>query len=279
VKQSLSIQQFTDYRTFLLAHAQQMKRSRLGWSYGAWARTLGLKTTSSITKVVQGQRDPGTELVERLVDYFKFSRVQAEYFRDLVRFHKAKDDPKLSLLILEKMGKEHPSGSLRVLDDQTFSVISNWYYLPLRELVRMKDFLEDSDWISKRMKFKVTPREIQQAIKILLSTGLLKRNEAGKLQVAEGRVNTSSDIASEAIKRYHEQMIENAREATRTVEVDERELTGSSLILKTSNLPQAKEMIREFRKKFAQAFEEESGDAVYQIQIQLFPLTKEGSLQ
>ncbi len=36
----------------------------------------------------------------------------------------------------------------------------------------------------------------------------------------------------------------------------------------------AKELIRDFKKKFEKLMEEETGDRVYQIQIQLFPLTK-----
>lgn len=103
--------------------------------------------------------------------------------------------------------------------------------------------------------------------------------ETLKLKIAEGRINTSNDVASEAIKRYHEQMLEHARESVRSADVDERELTASCLVMRVSNLSQAKVMIREFRSKFARTFEEDGGDAVYQIQIQLFPITKRGSLQ
>lgn len=278
-REPLGVQHFTDYRTFLVAHVQQMKDAKRGWSYGAWAKALGLKTTSSITKIVQGQRDPGPEVTEKLIRYFRFKKDEAEYFADLVRLHKVKDDPRLSVLLMEKMSKDHPNGSIRILDDKTFSIVSNWYYLPLRELVRTPKFMENSDWISKQFRFKVTPREITQALKAMESLGLLKRDAHGKLCVAEGRIDTSTDVASEAIKRYHEQMLENARAAIRTTVVDRREMTGASLVLRCSNLAQAKAMIREFRRKFAKTFEEENGDAVYQIQIQLFPLTKEETIQ
>lgn len=276
---SLGVQHFTDYRTFLVAYAQQMKSAKKGWSYGAWAKKLGLKTTSSITKIVQGKRDPGAEITEKLIHYFRFNKQESEYFRDLIRLYKVKDDPRLSVLLMEKMGKDHPNGAIRILDDKTFSTVANWYYLPLRELVRTPTFMEDPEWISKQFRFKVTPREVSQALKTMEALSLLKRDARGKLRVAEGRINTSNDVASEAIKRYHEQMLENASLAIRSVDVSQREVTGASLVLRCSNLAQAKEMIREFRKKFAQTFEEESGDAVYQIQIQLFPLTKEETIQ
>ena len=46
---------YSDYRAFLLDFAQWKKAKTPNWSYGIWAKRLGLKTTSSITKVLQGR--------------------------------------------------------------------------------------------------------------------------------------------------------------------------------------------------------------------------------
>lgn len=108
MKSTVDIKKFTDYRTFLVAHVQEMKAKKKAWSYGIWARSLGLKDPSSVTKIIQGQRDPGPEITERLVLYFQFSEKQSQYFRDLIRLEKIRDDARLSVLLMEKMGKEHP---------------------------------------------------------------------------------------------------------------------------------------------------------------------------
>ncbi len=279
MKVSQEIHHFTDYRAYLVAHAQDMKRQNSSWSYGSWAKRLGLKTTSSITKIIQGDRDPGPGVTEKLIQYFRFNPIQAEYFRDLVRLYKVRHDPRLSVLLMEKMGKDHPNGAIRILDDKTFSAISNWYYLPLREMLRMKGFIESADWISKKLRFKVTPREVTQAYRTLEYLGLAQRDASGRLRITEGKINTTHDVASEAIKRYHEQMLENAKISIRTCPVEEREITGTSLAIRSENLSRAKEMVREFRKKFAQTFEEENGDSVVQFQLQLFPLTKKEEIQ
>ena len=177
---------------------------------------------------------------------------------------------------MEKMSKQCPHGTFRLLDDKTFRMVSHWYYFALREMVRLDHFLEDPKWISKKFQFKVVPREIKNALNILLGNGFLKRDKQGKLHAAEGRMSTTDDIASEAIKRYHEQMLDNSKEALRGVDVQEREFTGSSLVFKTDHLAEAKKHIREFKQGFSKLFEEDKGDAVYQIQIQFFPLTKKG---
>lgn len=274
MRSQLDVRQFTDYRTFLLAYTQGMKDSRTSWSYGGWAKSLGLKTTSSITKIINGEREPGPQITEKLIRHFKFNSTQAQYFRDLVKLQKIKHDPRLSVLLMEKMGKEHSNPLTRIMDEKSFLVISNWYYLALREFCRMRNFKEDPEWIADEFLFKVTAREVNSAIKTMLALGLLKRNAKRDLSLAEGRLDTQNDIANEAIKRYHEQMLENAKAALRKVPVLEREFTSTTFVMSSANMDKAKDLIRDFKMKFEKLLEEDYGDQVYQLQVQLFPLIK-----
>jgi hypothetical protein len=45
------------------------------------------------------------------------------------------------------------------------------------------------------------------------------------------RIDTTNDIASEAIKRYREQMLEHAKAAVRRVTLREREITSTSMVM------------------------------------------------
>lgn len=274
MKSSINVCQFIDYRTYLAAYSQEMKQRKPHWSYGAWARSLGLKSTSSITKIIQGKREPGPRITDRLVDYFAFNDKQARYFRNLVQLRKVHQDPRVSAMLIERMEKEHPDPSLRILDNQQFLAISNWYYLAVRELCRSRFFQNDPDWISKQFLFKTASRDVKRALQVLQQLGLLKKDKANRLCLAEGRVDTANDVASEGIKQYHEQVLEHAKTAVRTVPVDEREITSTTLMMSSENLTMAKELIREFKEKFERLLEEDDGDRLYQLQIQLFPMTK-----
>ena len=239
-----------------------------------WVNQLGLKDTSSITKIVQGSRHPGAAITEALIKHFRFNSKDAQYFRDLVHLHKIKQDPRLSVLLLEKMGKQFPNAALRILDDKAFAIISNWYCTAIREMVKLNEFFEDPEWISKKLYFKVTPKEAKQAMDLLLAAELLSRDAQGRLKVTQGRFKTQNDYASEAIKRYHESMLENAKQAIRLIAVEDREFSASVITMNAANILKAKELIREFKDQFAQLMEEESGDGTYQIQLQFFPLTR-----
>jgi uncharacterized protein (TIGR02147 family) len=251
-----------------------MKKQKKSWSYGVWSRSLGLKATSSLTKILNGEREPGPEITEKMIRYFGFKEKQAQYFRDLVQLEKIKTNPRLSVLFMEKMDKEHPDSRIRILDNKSFLVISNWYYLALREFCRLQNFKEDPEWISQNFLFKITAREVNQAIKTLLEMKLLTRDKKNILRLSEGILDTSNDIASEGIKRYHEQMLENAKSALAQISVDEREITSTTLLMSSGNIAKAKDLIRDFKKKFEKLMEEETGDQVFQFQMQLFPLTQ-----
>jgi len=43
MKAATEISKFTDYRTFLLAHVQDIKAKKKNWSLGAWANSMGFQ--------------------------------------------------------------------------------------------------------------------------------------------------------------------------------------------------------------------------------------------
>lgn len=273
-KSSISVKSFADYRIFLIAHAQEMKKRNPAWSYGAWAKRLGLKTTSSITKVIKGQRAPGASVTSGLIRYFEFSREDADYFRDLIELDRVKRDPRLKAIVMERIEAVYPKAAVRILDDQTFSLISRWYCLAVREMTELDRFVEDPKWISRNFRYKVTAREAQDAIDLLLKTGLLVRDGKGRLRTADASINTQSDLASEAIRRFHSQMLGNAEASLETVALEEREFISTSLVVSRERLGEAKKFLREMRAQFVRKFEVKGGDELYQLQLQLFPLTR-----
>ncbi len=275
---TLNIKNFGDYREFLRSHFEEKQKTVKTWSYGNWAKRLGLKATSSLTKIMNGEREPGPEITTKLVGYFKFDSVQANYFSDLIRLSKSKEDIRLRVMIMEKMGREHPDARIQVLDDKSFAIISNWFCMTIREMVRLSDFQEDPKWIQQRLRYSVKTGEIAEALKNLQHQGLIRRNKEGRLVTSEGLLRTTDDVASEAIRNYHEQTLEIAKQSLREVSVDLREFTSETLTINASNIPACKELIREFRAKFSRLMEEQQGDETYQLQIQFFPFTSKENL-
>ncbi len=269
----VDVREFTNYRSFLNHHAQAMKAVKAQWSYGGWARHLGLKSTSSLSKVLRGTREPGSLMVEKFVSYFQFNRDEAQHFRDLVHLSKICRDPALvNSFSLGPVRK--PNLPVKEVDPLVFQVVANWYFYAVREMVRLEDFVEDPKWMRRRLRFPIRDKKMGSIVDILLRVGLLFRDESGKLNLKERLIDTANDRGNEALKRHHEQMLDNARVSLRSVAVKQREYTSATLCFDSKRLAEAKEKMRAFKKEFMSEFDAEVGDSVFQFQLQFFPLTR-----
>jgi len=274
MRNKVDLYSFTHYRSFLKSYYEQKRAENTGFSIQAWAMRANIKSKSTLTMILNGSRDPGAEVLEKLVKYFKFKKNEEEYFKDLVRLEKIKNDPRLSILLMEKVGKYHPAGKFKLLDFSSFEMISSWKAYAVREMVLLEEFTANPYWIAEKLAFKITVPEVKKYIDILIQLNLLTKIEDGSLKQVETRVTTDDDISNEALKRFHESNIDNAKKAVRLFNTSERYMGGTVFTTKKKNLEKAKEVIRRFEDEMLELFEQE-GDATVMLNIQLFPLTKQ----
>jgi uncharacterized protein (TIGR02147 family) len=265
---------YTSYQKFLRDFVDEKRKSSPQWSYGVWAKQLRLRSSSTLIMVVNGQRNPGPELMGKLAKYFCFDKNGEAYFTSLVKLHKVKNDLPLSLEIIKEVEARNPKKGFRLIDFDSFHAISNWYYYAIRELVLTAKFQEDPIWIAEQLHNKVTPSAVKQAIDTLLSLGLLKRNYKGRLTVSTPHYDTPRDIIDYAGRKFHRESLALAQEALDTVPIDLREISSGTFAIRTTNLPKAKALIRKFQMQLCNLMEEANGDSVYQVQVAFIPLTK-----
>ena len=263
-----SIYQHSDYRSFLVAHFEDTQKRNPAWSYQAWALKLGLKNNTSLLKIIHGERNAGPEIQQKLVEYFRFGVQERAYFEDLIRLSKVKDDPALSVMVRERLQKRLPTGRFVLLDVKAFALISHWWFYAIPQLTRLPDFKRDPEWIASRLNFKVGTRELAQAVKTMEELDLLEPKGRG--------IQTQEDVSQEALKRFHEGALGIAQQAIRSVPVPERQISGLTLAVSSAKVPEMKDFIRRSEDEFIRLFSESTGgDAVYQFQTQLFPLTQQ----
>lgn len=266
---------FTDYRAFLNCHVADCRKDNPDWTYDVWTEQLGLADNSSIIKIVRGQRHPGPKLMSRLNDYFNFNANQSSYFQSLVDLAKNKNKPEKAFFILDNLQKTARNSNFQIFDMNRFNLVSHWKYYLIRQMTFLKDFGHDLDWIHSRLLFKITPKEIKETIELMLKENLLIEKN-GSLQCSAHSINTTDGISNEALKRFHECSLDNAKSSIRKVPVEYREHLSFTMAIDEKNLSKAKEFLREISYQFDERFSEEfQADQVYQLQIQFYPLTKD----
>jgi uncharacterized protein (TIGR02147 family) len=245
----------------------------------SWALRLGYKSPSSLTMVMRGQRLPSFDMITALVQDLDMNSRERKYFELLVKLEKFRRKKKDPQEIMEQLAKLNTDQSKHSVGLKEFSMISEWYFLAIKQLIETPNFVEDEDWIYKKLRKKVTPSQIRNALANLAELGITGRDEEGRLIVQTKGLITSNDVPSSAIKRHHYGMINRALEAIDEQDVSERQVNSVTMKIREKDLEDAKKSIFDFIKEFNNKYAVDDADDISQLNIQFFKHTKNLNIQ
>ncbi len=272
----LEIFKYTKPKDFMEAVLAEKQRLNPKFSIRAWSRQLGFQNPSILSRVLKGDRNLSLELSTKISHHLGLNHEQKRYFEILSLLSGAKSIPEKQIYtdILESIKPDMTFSSLTL--DQ-FMMIAEWYHLAILEMTNLKDFKNDANWISDKLNKAITPTQVNDALRRLLRLNLLtetknnhlKRNPKGQLKVGD-------KTKSAAIQKFHIQMIEKALASIREQSLDQRNIRGLTLSLQKKDLTRAREIIQRAYQALAKLTAQEDGDETYQVNTQIFQLTKGG---
>lgn len=157
---------------------------------------------------------------------------------------------------------------------EEFQTISEWYHLAILNLTYVKGFKSEVKWIAKRLGISVL--KVQDACDRLFSMGLLK--QVGTRWVkSENHINFNFDRSHRAIREHYLQMNQKASDCLQDgseAAYAKRFINGMTIALNPAQLPEFKKMILDFQDQIASRAASPMYEEVYQLNVQLFPLTQ-----
>lgn len=244
-----------DYRVWLMDQFAQKKARNPSYSLRAFARDLGISPTC-LSEVLAKKRDLSKRNVLRISDRMALS-------------------PKQTNSLLAQAGlkadKQLEKEEFFQLSEDTFKVISDWYYFAIIDLCKLKHQSADVNTIAKRLG--ISKVEAKNAIARLKRLELLEERD-GILTATAANLSTTRDITSSAIRKYHKQNLQLADRSIEIDPVDLREFSSITIPADLARLREAKDMIMEFKRKLARFLETSNSTEVYTLAIQLFPVSR-----
>lgn len=253
-------------QTTAQAHLLKMMRAEFArlqaknrsFSLRAFAKRLNL-VPSATSEILNGKREASPEMAEKI----------------LKGLHA---DPETMTKILGRLNtqktvaKKKAAGAAyhQVQMDQ-YHVIADWYYFAILSLAETEGFDDSPEWISERLN--VAKADVVRALERLERLELLARR-GGRLRPTGKQFETSRDVVSLSLRKSHAQSLEMANASLMNDPVDVRDFGAMTMAIDPDLLPEAKEMIREFRKKLSAFLESGKKTEVYRFSTILFPLTK-----
>jgi uncharacterized protein (TIGR02147 family) len=266
--------EYLDYRKFLTDYYEAAKENIPGFSYRWFAKRAGYTSPNFLKLVMDGQRNLGAESVDRFADVLKFTQAQRTFFTDLVAFDQA-DTPEDKNAAFERLAASRRFRNARRIESAYFEYLSRWYYPAIREMVARTDFQEDAEWIARELLPPIPVAQVREALERLLELGLVCREEGGRLTRGDPSITTGHEVRSLAVGNYHRQMLQRAAESIELVPREQRDISALTVCVRAELVPDLKARIHAFREVLLEVCDRDTQpEVVYQINLQLFPLTQ-----
>lgn len=269
--------EYLDFRVYLKDLFSFFKSESRGFSFRRFSKDAGFSSPNFLKLVYDGKRNLSSQSIHKIAAAFKLSRSETSFLEDLALFNQAVTQAKKNFYY-ERMLRSRTYREIRALDQDQFEYYSSWYHIPIRELVETADFKEDCEWIAKRLQPAISPKQAEESIALLLKLKLLKRNASGKLIQSDVNLTTGPEVRSLAVMNYHKEMIKQAADSLDSVKSKDRDVSSVTVTLSLEQMKELKDRIFHFRKSLLSwiSASNHNRDQVYQLNIQIFPMTKTG---
>jgi uncharacterized protein (TIGR02147 family) len=268
---------YLNYRDYLRALLAAEKAKNRHFSHRYFARVAGFSSPSYLKMVMDGKRNLTPSSIHQFSKAFKMGHREAGYFEALVLFNQAKSE-KEQELYFERLTALRPTTALKGLEKDQYEYYTLKHFVIIREMVALSHFQEDPNWIAKHLSTPIKPRDVRHALEVLLRLKLLARNAQGALEQCDESVATPPDVVSMEVVQFHRTMLDDAKESLFKVAPKRRDISSLTVPIPIGSIKAIKERIQNFRQELLDLINSGSQDfdEVYQLNIQLFPLTKTG---
>lgn len=239
--------------------ARKQKASK-GFSMRALARKLDV-SPSFLSRIMNGKKPVPEDLLGKLA---KALDVEPEMITA---------DP--ATRALKREFSTAKAEEFEIVPQNAEQILRNWFYLAVLEVTTLKDY--DGTPAQIAHKLGLAEPAVDVALRELESFGLLARKNGLPVK-AKDKMRFASATGSKFIRKFHDEMMEQAQMILRKPVSDEdfqkRLMTGVTLSATPEAVQVAKRKLAKCLYEIANELMSEPGSEVYHLAMQLFPLTK-----
>lgn len=266
------IVEYRDYRLYMRDFYEERKRS----SYFTWrefASLSGFVSPTYLKLVCDGKTrlsKPGVAKVARAMGLEGFDYT---YFALLVKFGNAKNEVEKESA-LQELEREARMNKIRIVDADAIRYYESPMYPIVRELAPLMPAATFGEMASK-IKTAATAVDVREVLQFLVRADLLRRREDGSYEQTQKAVKGSKEAIPFAIRGMNRKMAELAVDSIAGDSADKRHFSSVTMGIDGPTYERISREVDDFRKRIvSMANECQKIDQVYQLNLQVFPLTE-----
>jgi uncharacterized protein (TIGR02147 family) len=266
---------YIDYREFLKDFYREKKEKTRCFSYRYFARKAGINSPNFLKQVIESKRNLTNQTIDKFIVALQISEKEACFFRHLVLFNQSKAAAEKQDHYTAMLSMMHTVREQRLTADQ-HEYYHHWYVSVIRELVCLRDFKDDYKKLSAAVSPAIGAREARFAVTLLLRLGMILKQADGTFRQTESAILSNSEVAHMAVRAFNREMLRKAETALDEIPREERNIYGVTVGLSKPCYDVLVAEMAAFRDRVVAIAAGDTGSSrVYQMNLQLFPLSKD----
>ncbi|MFL5815760.1 MAG: DUF4423 domain-containing protein [Bdellovibrionia bacterium] len=249
------------------------RRRNPAYSLRSFGRDLNV-SPGRLSQYFSKTRTVTPKAAHQMMNRLGLSPLEQASWMGLSILHPAVTNPSV-LVTATRSGKAREGSTIEphLLDQKVFELISEPIHFTILSLLETEDFKNNTKWIASRIRSSVP--EVSASLQLLQELGLIQKSSDGNLALTHHEGTKSSDgVKNAALQRAHQRQLQDAIESLESVALELRDITSMTFATDAEKLPEAKALIKDFRRKLSHLLQSGKKSEVYRLQIQLLPLTE-----
>ena len=268
---------YSDYRQYLRDFYETNKAVNPNFSFRYLAQRAGINSSAFFKYVMEGRRNLTKTTILKTCVALKLKDKDAEYFENLVGFNQAKS-LKEKNLYFDRLTKLRGNYEKRRVREAQYGFYGEWYHSAVRELLACLPFKGQYETLAKRLMPAITVKQAQESVALLAELGLASKDAQGRWHQTDPVLATGDQVDSHVVVDFQLKMLKLAMEAFARTQRGERLMSSTTFSLSAESLDLFKKKIREMKSELMDlARLDENADRVYQLNLNLFPLSHTGN--
>ncbi len=279
------ISQFVDFRKYLMAFYEFKLEDSKGqlrpFSYSDFSAAADIKSPNYLKLIIEGKRNLSRDMCKKFSRALRHTRAQAKEFSLLVEYGQEKD-PLQRTRKLKDLSEYRAKKAIQAgeINHETWDQVSNWLVWVLYAMADQKDVKFTPSHLRKLLRGQVNEAQIQQALdKLVQNKDIVINPETKKARRTGATMSGLEDVPVELVRKIQSELIYLGLESLHKNSTQEREVSGFTLAMTEKEFEWVRFELRKLRKQIQKEItmkrEQTPGERVYQVNMQLFPVTDE----
>lgn len=266
---------FNNFRDFLQEMYEYKHSQNKSFTKAKICRDMGLMNTRSYFQNILNGKFLTSTKANLIAQSFDLSSPETKFFKVLVNFNQAFDDPDERDLCLDQMLSMKKASGYEVVEEQ-YEYYRKWHHSVIRMLLSIVDVSDDYTLLQKRLSQEISMKDIENSIALLKELKLITKNAAGYYKPSDTMISTPEYCEDELVKSYQVESLKQAQISILSDDDIPKTTITKMLSFSDEGLTKVTGAINRFSNEInvIVANDQKQEDRIYQMVVTLFPFSK-----